>query len=153
MRSLCALLLPFVLGAQDGAWETVELELPMNAGGLAPRFSQDSTWLSWVEASAEPGWLLVAADLSSESEPERVVYKSAKSGELFINWADRPVFSADPTRSWLAAWLSMNGEGTYAYDSICTVSVDEGKLWSSPQKLHSDEVQGEHGFISLLPRS
>ena len=149
----CALLFYLALGGQGGDWESVELEVPKRGGGMAPRFSQDSTWLSWIEAGSESAWVLVAADLSAETETERVVFKTAERDEIFVNWADRPVFSTDSSRSWLAAWLPRNGESAYAYDSVCSVSVDEGKLWSAPEKLHSDEVQGEHGFISLLPRS
>ena len=149
----CALVISLCSFGQAEDWESVELELPIKGGGLYPRFAQDSTWLSWVEAGSESAWVLVAADLSAGAEAERVVFQTANRDEIFVNWADRPVFSADSRRSWVASWLPRNGEGTYAYDSVCSVSVDEGKLWSSPVKLHSDEVQGEHGFVSLLPRS
>ncbi len=141
---LCA---PFNQGDE---WEMLELELPTEARCMAPRFG--SGWLSWIEAGADDGWVFAAAELASSDDTERVVLGTAEEGEWFVNWADRPVLSTDSTGAWLTSWLRTSGEGTYAYDAVVSVSVDEGERWSTPTKLHSDEVEGEHGFVSLLPR-
>ena len=141
---LCA---PFNQGDE---WEMLELELPTEARCMAPRFG--SGWLSWIEAGADDGLVFAAAELVSSDDAERVVLGTAEEGEWFVNWADRPVLSTDSTGAWLASWLRTSGEGTYAYDAVVSVSVDEGERWSTPTKLHSDEVEGEHGFVSLLPR-
>jgi hypothetical protein len=128
----------------------VELDLPTEARCMAPRFGGD--WLSWVEVTEEDGWVLAAARLASVDEPERVVLGTAEEGEWFVNWADRPVMSVGANGAWIASWLRTSGEGAYAYDAVVAVSIDQGKRWTNPAKLHSDKVEGEHGFVSLLPR-
>ena len=131
-------------------WETIELELPVEARCMAPRFSDGGEWLSWIEVAANDSWALAGTRAGSS---ERFQVATAKRSEWFVNWADRPVLSYDKSGALVASWLRMNGEGTYAYDAVVSVSVDEGRRWTAPRKLHSDEVQGEHGFVSLLPRT
>jgi len=140
----------FALSSQLAGWEVFELALPEQAR-IAPRLS--GGWLSWVEVGEDDGWVLAAKDLTASNGADRVVLRTAGEGEWFVNWADRPVLSCDPSGARLAAWLRTSGKGTYAYDAVVSVSVDEGGRWSEPAKLHSDEVEGEHGFVSLLPRA
>ena len=131
-------------------WETLELEPPTEVRCMAPRFSDDGEWLSWVEAAPDDAWVLAG---TKSGVSERFQVSAAKRSAWFVNWADRPVLSGDETGALVASWLRMSGEGTYAYDAVVSVTVDEGERWTAPTKLHSDEVQGEHGFVSLLPRA
>ena len=140
------------LSTQLGDWDVLELELPTEARCMAPRFSPDGAWLTWVEVAPDGGWVLAGGKLGAAGEPERGQIAAAAREEWFVNWADRPVLSVDATGARVASWLRMSGEGTYAYDALISVSVDEGERWSAPTKLHSDDVQGEHGFVSILPR-
>ena len=133
-----------------GEWEMIEVEVPTEGACLAPRFGGE--WLSWIEAGEDDGWVLAAAQLAKEDEPEKVILCSAEEGEWFVNWADRPVMSVGANGAWIASWLRTSGVGTYAYDAVVAVSIDEGKRWTQPAKLHSDDVEGEHGFVSLMPR-
>ena len=132
-------------------WELFELEAPTEARSMAPRFSGAGDWLTWIEVSPEGGWVLASAGLDQERGKRAIA--SAAQDAWFVNWADRPVLSADTTDAMAATWLRMNGEGTYAYDAVVSVSVDGGERWTAPRKLHSDEVEGEHGFVSLTPRA
>ena len=139
------------LASASTDWELVELDAPTEARSMAPRFSDGGDWLSWIEVGAEGGWVLASAGL--DGGRARAEVASAAREAWFVNWADRPVLSSDATGAMAATWLRMNGEGTYAYDAVVSVSVDGGERWTSPTKLHSDDVQGEHGFVSMMPRA
>ena len=149
---MITLSLLFALSMQPTDWEVLELEFPTEARCMAPRFSPDGAWLTWIEVAADGGWALAGGKLGVGGDSERSQIAAAEREEWFVNWADRPVLSSDRTGARVASWLRTSGEGTYAYDAVVSVSVDDGERWSAPTKLHSDDVEGEHGFVSLLPR-
>lgn len=74
----------------------------------------------------------------------------AKGTSWFVNWADFPAIIANEDKLF-AHFLKMSGENTFDYDIMYTTSVDRGKNWSAPLKLHADTVKGEHGFVSGIP--
>ena len=53
---MITLSLLFALSVQPTDWEVLELELPTEARCMAPRFSPDGVWLTWIEVAADGGW-------------------------------------------------------------------------------------------------
>jgi hypothetical protein len=51
----------------------------------------------------------------------------------------------------MAHFLEKSAASTYAYNIKTISSADNGKSWSSPQLLHDDGKQAEHGFVSIVP--
>ncbi|MBK8293051.1 MAG: hypothetical protein IPK96_21060 [Flammeovirgaceae bacterium] len=52
--------------------------------------------------------------------------------------------------NYLAHYLARSGTGTYAYD-VALVQSSDGKKWSKPFLLNTDNKEAEHGFVTILP--
>jgi hypothetical protein len=68
---------------------------------------------------------------------------------MFTNWADTPHISATPDRALWAHWLQKSADAPYAYDIMLVRSLDHGTNWSAQRKVHDDDTQTEHGFVSM----
>ncbi|TVP78932.1 MAG: exo-alpha-sialidase [Gemmatimonadales bacterium] len=142
------------------------VEVPAGTGAGMPFVASagDGFALSWIEpASPSPG---EASDASADPDPETHLVRMARmeadgswrdpvtlasGSDFFVNWADFPSVAHDGTGQMAAHWLQMSGEGTYDYDIVVATSTDDGRTWSEPVLLHTDGVQAEHGFVSLVP--
>jgi hypothetical protein len=102
--------------------------------------------LSWVEQRPDGAAELKYARLEgrSWSAPRSV----ASGDDWFVNWADTPAVAAFADGALLAHYLRVTSEEKYAYEIRATLSSDEGKTWGESFRLHTDESQTEHGFVS-----
>jgi hypothetical protein len=124
-----------------------QIPVPSSAGAAEPFLSataDGSLLLSWIEAGSVrmaryrgPKW----------SAASTIVQRD----DLFVNWADFPSVVEMPGGTLLAHWLQKSGAGAYAYDIRVARSKDGGKSWSPSVILHEDRIEGEHGFVSLVP--
>ncbi len=107
--------------------------------------------LSWVEFLNDTTDALVFSKLENGawSSPQTI----ATGSNWFVNWADFPSVATyhDDENAMAAHWLQMSAEGTYDYDVRIAQSADGGKTWAPSFVPHTDGVQAEHGFVSLLP--
>ena len=74
--------------------------------------------------------------------------KIAQGEDLLVNWADFPTL-IDADNQLTAQWMMRNTAPGFAYDVYTASSTDDGKTWSTPQRLHTDTSATEHGFVSL----
>lgn len=119
-------------------------------------------YLSWLEPS-ETGHALRFARRGEGgwSEPRTIIDRP----DLFVNWADFPSLAVvgregddgveddggGEAAILVAHWLQMSGPGTYSYDIRMALSRDGGETWGDDFVLHRDNVEAEHGFVSLVP--
>ncbi|MAF66107.1 MAG: hypothetical protein CMJ84_10690 [Planctomycetes bacterium] len=140
----------FALAAALVAGDPVLVPTPAAPGSVTPHLVSrgECAWLSWTE-EVEDGHRLRLASLAPEGfSPARTV---AEGGPWFVNWADFPTFAVGDQGALIATFLPMSAAGTFTYDAVFA-RVAPGRLtFSSPRKLHRDEVAGEHGFVSLAP--
>jgi hypothetical protein len=129
------------------------IQSPCKEGGEPNLFADahGTVYLSWVEYLNDSTDALQFSVLENArwSEPKEV----AQGNNWFVNWADFPslvAYENEPLQ--LAAhWLEKSAPGTYDYDVRIAQSADGGKTWGKSFILHSDGVQAEHGFCSLVP--
>jgi hypothetical protein len=137
-------------GAHSSRIENVEH--PAGRGSGMPFLSSgrdESLLMSWIERGADGLAAVRFARRTGEqwSEPVTVVERT----DLFVNWADFPSVVQTPEGPMYVHWLQRAGSGTYEYDVMTSISVDDGVTWSPPQVLHDDGVLSEHGFVSIVP--
>ncbi len=82
---------------------------------------------------------------NSWSTPEAIT--SGK--DWFVNWADYPQIAKNGEQ-YIAHILQKSDTATFAYDVMVT-QKEEGGLWSTPFKIHSDTTKTEHGFVAYTP--
>lgn len=104
--------------------------------------------MSWLEPAEEDSHALRFARFRDGewSEPVSIVERE----DFFVNWADFPSI-VETSSSLVVHWLQKSGEGPYSYDVVISRSGDRGRTWSPGQVLHTDGVEAEHGFVSLVP--
>jgi hypothetical protein len=135
------------------AQELHELPSPTGPGSLAPSLASTARGiaLTWLEPYAgRPGDVSLKVaflEQDSWSEPATVT----RGGSFFANWADFPALVEGPRGELVVHWLSMLGEGTYAYGAGLARSTDQGRTWEELGLLHDDASQTEHGFVSYVP--
>jgi hypothetical protein len=112
--------------------------------------SGKSLYMTWLEKTANGHALKFAKYDGTNWGPSSVI---AADVPFFVNWADFPSLLALDGGMLVAHWLQQSGKGKYAYDVMISVSKDDGKTWSPGVRPHRDRVQGEHGFVSLIPAS
>lgn len=96
---------------------------------------ESDTWLVLVSSWIDGTW----------TDPVEITRRR----DLFINWADFPAIGASSDSALLVAhWLQKVDEAPYAYHIMFSRSVDRGRTWSSPKRLHDDDSPTEHGFVS-----
>jgi hypothetical protein len=143
---MIALLLASLLGGGDPQ----PVPTPAASGSVTPDLvaQGERAWLSWTE-SVEGGHRLRIAPLTATGfAPARTV---AEGEPWFVNWADFSTFAVSEGGAKVATWLPKSADGSYTYDAVFTHAGPKSLTWSAPRKLHRDEVQGEHGFVSLAP--
>ena len=107
-----------------------------------------NVYLSWVEKKGEyHDFKFSKYSEDTWSEPVTI----ASDSTWFVNWADYPMASINPSGDVLAHVLSKSGDGTFAYDVRMFLSNDKGASWNKSFVIHDDGKQAEHGFVSLLP--
>jgi hypothetical protein len=105
------------------------------------------THLSWIEKTDQTNYLKFSSwDGNVWSEAALI----AQGDDWFVNWADYPQISSFEDGTLIAFFLQKSGPGTFAYDIMTTTSKN-GTDWTVPSKLHDDQTQTEHGFVSMTP--
>ena len=74
----------------------------------------------------------------------------AASETMFSNWADIPSVVEAENGDLYAHWLERISNKQYAYGVQIAVSKDRGNTWTPMGRLHDDESETEHGFVSLI---
>lgn len=110
--------------------------------------SSGKVWLSYQQRHDTVSSLWFTAYQNTEwQSPEQILNRY----NGFVNWADYPVMASDAKGNLVAHVLLRSGKGKFAYDVHILASNDSGKTWSEPHKLHDDNTQTEHGFVSAMP--
>jgi hypothetical protein len=104
-------------------------------------------YLSWIEKSGDTNEFKYSK-LKEGKWSQPVLIDSGKN--WFVNWADYPMMATNGNK-FIAHYLKKSGDGTFAYDVKITSSIDQGKTWNTPNSLHDDGKEAEHGFVSMLP--
>jgi hypothetical protein len=109
--------------------------------------TDNGVFVSWQETENDTLFKLQYAKLIGDSffAPETIT----QGKNWFVNWADYPVISEN-INHFLAHTLQKSATGTYTYDVMLNRKVKDSS-WSKSFKLHSDTIQAEHGFVSMLP--
>jgi hypothetical protein len=112
-------------------------------------FSAHNTlYMTWLEKTSGGHALKFAKfDGKKWTDPSVIV----ADVPFFVNWADFPSVLALDNGMLVAHWLQQSGKGKYAYDVMISTSKDFGKTWSAGVRPHRDGIEGEHGFVSLIP--
>lgn len=76
----------------------------------------------------------------------------ASGDDWFVNWADFPAMAVDKHGNKIATYLPKSSAGTYSYDVGMKVLPANAKEWSAEILLNDDGFEGEHGFVSMIPR-
>jgi hypothetical protein len=122
-------------------------------GALAPNLAPgpEGPLLSWLEPDdpADPGahGLRLSTLAGDAWQPPREI---ARGEGFFANWTDLPAVAVGGDGTWIAHWLEMLGEATYAY-GIQTATSEDGTTWNRSGLLHGDTSPTEHGFVTYLP--
>ena len=140
-----------VAGAEPRQQIADTISSPSGPGAGEPflaRGEDGSLLMSWLEPAGEGAHALRFArhDGSDWSDPVTIIERD----DFFVNWADFPSI-VETSSGLLVHWLQKSGEGPYSYDVMIARSSDGGSNWSSPEVLHTDGVESEHGFVSLVP--
>lgn len=108
--------------------------------------------LSWINSASgrRPAFQFAEFYPDGHWEGPRTV---AVGNSMFTNWADTPHIAATADRALWAHWLQKSSGAPYAYDVMLVRSLDHGMNWSAPRKVHDDDTQTEHGFVSMWPQS
>lgn len=108
---------------------------------------QDKIYISWVEQSEKTSRFYFGQLEQNEVQSVQLI---AEGDDWFVNWADFPQIRFFEDGSIIAVFLKKSGPGTFAYDVMYTLSKN-GEDWTLPRKLHDDDSQTEHGFVSMSP--
>ena len=115
-----------------------------------PRLNTDvngDIFLSYINQSGDKKHLYHSKlDQASWSEPNTI----ASGSNWFVNWADFPSVITYEGTPLAAHWLQeTGGDNPYGYH-VMGASFIKGE-WSEAQRLHKDDSDTEHGFVSLYP--
>ncbi len=107
--------------------------------------------LSWINSASgrRPAFQFAEFYPDGHWEGPRTV---AVGRAMFANWADTPHIAATADRALWAHWLQKSSDAPYAYDIMLVRSLNHGMNWSAPRKVHDDDTQTEHGFVSMWPQ-
>lgn len=127
-----------------------DLVSPTNAKSGEPAFfnlANSEVGLSWIESEGETNSVKFSIYKNSTwTAPHTMVSDT----NVLANWADFPGIVTNGA-NWVAWYLQMTNPKTFAYDVMVMQSFDDGTSWTTPQKLHNDSTQTEHGFVSAVP--
>lgn len=127
----------------------VAVDTPAAPGSLSPHLAaggNGSLVMSWLEPH-DGGYALRFSRWRDTAwqAPTTV----ARGNNWFINWADFPSVVPITEEFWVAHWLVRRPAGGYAYDIFVAVSNDGGATWGDGFRLHDDNTDTEHGFVSI----
>jgi hypothetical protein len=147
--SLFAWSLDFVSGA-SAQTQLQNLPSPAPSNSSLSRVVANESgeiYLSWVSQNAGQA-TLAYSQLSSEgwNTPEEI----SQGSDWFVNWADFPTLSVDSS-GMVAHWLQLSAQGTYDYDIRARFYSRDSQAWTNPKTVHTDGINAEHGFVSMLP--
>ncbi|MFK7865627.1 MAG: hypothetical protein AB8B95_15535 [Pseudohongiellaceae bacterium] len=146
--SLSTLMLSLSLLAAEPVLEF--LSPPVSKNSSLSRLTSDAegvVFLSWVNQENTVPSLEYSQLKKGLWEPSKVI---SSGSDWFLNWADFPALSVNQGNI-SAHWLQMSAEGTYDYDIKARFYNASKNEWTAAATLHSDGVNAEHGFVSMLP--
>ncbi|GAB5535811.1 MAG: hypothetical protein Rubg2KO_20600 [Rubricoccaceae bacterium] len=124
-----------------------EVATPAEADSGRPRLSSTpdgSAILSWSEPEGDQHVLRY----SVWSDSGWAAPQTADSGtDWMVNWADTPGVVELPNGQTVAHSLVHTGGHSYNVRA----RVSDGATWSEPVTPHTDGLQAEHGFVSVVP--
>ncbi len=127
-------------------------EIPFNFGennaepNLVSRNGKLS--LTWISSERNKEAKLFYSEYKNGSWIEPITIASGK--DWFVNWADFPA-NAINKNLLLSSYLKKSAKGTYTYDVVLNLQNLEGNYIKKDLLLHTDGIQAEHGFVSMLP--
>lgn len=131
-----------------------ELPTPVTGDAAEPFVSttpDGEVILTWLAREADSTTALRFATLDLGDAEWGEAREVVRRKDLFVNWADFPSLVTLEDGSLLAHWLQRNGTGKVSYDVHLAQSDDDGKSWGPSALPHPAGIEGEHGFVSLLP--
>jgi hypothetical protein len=144
---IAVVLLAFLGGCIHEGSSIIDPPIGIGAEESSLTVTESGLILSWMEPQKGDILLKMALHNGLRWSPARTI---AKGDDWFVNWADFPAIVANGEMLF-AHFLKKSASSTYAYDVMFTVSADMGESWSTPEKLHKDTVNAEHGFVSAVP--
>ncbi len=130
------------------------LDCPAPPGSQTPNLAptpDGGVLLSWVESRPD-GTRALAFSSRREGTPWSEPRQVASGRDWFTNWADFPSLASLSDGNLAAHWLQKAGHGSSDYEVRLSRSTDQGRSWSPSVRPHR-ATPGEHGFVSLMPRS
>ena len=106
-----------------------------------------TVYLSWIERKEGIDQLRFSKLENGQWTPSELI---SEGDNWFVNWADYPSIMVN-SEVMAAHWLQKRAEGTYDYDVRMSLSENEGAAWGESFIPHTDGVNAEHGFVSMLP--
>ncbi len=127
-----------------------ELSPPVSGESMQPYLQAfgEELFMTWTEIGEDGNPRLLLSSFSGGKWNDRI--ELAQGKDWFVNWADFPAISVNGS-SMLSHFLKKSDSATFSYDIYYVHSPDGGASWSEPQKMHSDTVRAEHGFVSFAP--
>ena len=147
MKHLIVVTLAFMfMGCGQPAYKELPLAQMANTGEPSLSVADDGTVTLTYLQQAQGMETLYLRELRGDqwSAPRRI----AEGEDLLVNWADFPTL-IDADNQLTAQWMIRNPAPGFAYDVYTATSTDDGRTWSTPQRLHADTSATEHGFVSL----
>lgn len=142
-----------LLSCESGPEAPLELpisfENPATGNSAMSRLfrTDQALYMSWVEQRDS---LAILKFAQYKSDAWSAPLTIAEGTDWFVNWADFPAIAVNDGNIF-AHYLKKSAPDTYAYDVQYTVFNKDLGQWSTPQKLHTDTTQSEHGFVSVIP--
>ena len=133
---------------------------PCSPHSMAPALATTSSGavLTWMEpalvgpnATSDDVWRLRISEFNATNNTWSTAKTITQRRNFFVNWADTPQVAVSGDGSFISTWLQKSGGDTYAYDIGVARSTDSGDTWTMLGTLNDDRVQGEHGFVSMVP--
>lgn len=152
----CVLAATRALGASNALRVSVEnIRTPAGPGSMGSSLTtsnEGATWLSWIEPAGKNQHVLKCARFDAANRQWAAAHVVARGSGWFVNWADFPVMVARDERL-LAVWfVSSPGQpGEHSgYHAEFSVSKDNARTWSTPQKLTEDSASVEFAALQVL---
>lgn len=126
-----------------------EFQFDYKTNNLAPNLvaSDGTLGMSWLHVNDSIAYLMYNQyENNSWKTPKEI----AVGSNWFVNWADFPANAVNGNLL-LTSYLEMSGEGTFMYDVVLNLQNLDGNSIREKFILHSDGVQAEHGFVSMIP--
>jgi hypothetical protein len=135
-----------------GPLEILEIDNAAAPGSAEPHLSvggDGTTVLSWIEPRENADALMFSTYDGGSWSPARTVVEGT---DWFVSWADPPSVVPILGDLWAAHWMRNQPDSYFALDVVFALSTDAGATWQTPEVLHRDGTESEHGFVSLFPQ-